>query len=261
MKKLLLLSVLLVGCILPSIAQNNYRDPSDDPEGDFSFFATLGTRPMQLSSTDIYFAYVDESPSRDFMVSDLTLRPTNTSFGLKLGFQGMLVNGVMIKVNGDFYGGQVSGASIDFGAGYTVGRNKFHFRPALMFSYGSHGLSLGTLRQNGSYIQVNATEFWTENVTVRLKANHWVVSPQIELGYEVTEKFEILVSGGYNFGTTTKPFLKFSGYDYYDEWVTEKEPITIPNATLYHDGERLNKSPVKMNGVFIHAGLGFRFPN
>ena len=258
MKKLFILIPLILPLIFSDLfAQFESTNVSDETR--FSVFATLGTRPFRLSSSDIYFSYVDESPSRDFMVADVNLKPSLYSASLKIGGQYQFQNKFFVKSLLDFHMGQTNGVSLDFGGGASLGKQRVHFRPQLMFSYGTSGIMLGDLYQNDLFIEVNGTRFYSNSVAVKLKSKHFVFSPQIELAYDATDQVEILAGVGYNLALKKgTPFLQFSGEDRENERTFETESIFVDNVSLFQEGEQLRSHLVGLNYVFFQFGVAYR---
>ena len=225
-----------------------------------SVFLNVGARPFKLASSDIYFRYVDESPSMDNMVADIDLKESLFSTSFQLGAQYEMPQGIFFKLLLDGYLGQTKGLSANLGIGYSIGKKKFHFRPQVQFSYGGHGLKLGDLFQNDVYIEVNGTQFYSESVAVKLKSRHFVFTPQVEIVFDVADNFEILAGGGYNVAISDgNPFLQFSGDDRGEESVSETESISVSNVFLRYNGEVVSSNFIELNGAAFHLGFAYKF--
>lgn len=259
MKTMCLIAMMTLAA-MSAIADPGSTYESTDKLNGLSLFLTLGTRPFQLKSSDIYFRYVDESPSMDNMVADIDLKESLFSTSIKVGAQYRIPAGIFFKVLFDGYIGQARGMSADFGVGYEAGKQKFHFRPQAMFSYGGHGVKLGELYQNDVFIEVNGTRFYSPSVDVMLKSRHFVFSPQLEFAGDVAPHFEILGGVGYNLAISKgSPYLQFKGDDIDSEAVSASESITAPNVYLAYEGDRMKSAFIGLNHVFFHIGFAYNF--
>ena len=251
--------IILIPLIYSAVSGQSISTQQNEPT--IRLFATVGTRPFKLRSSDITFAYVAESPSRDNMTADVNLREATYSASLKLGGQYELPEKrLFAKALLDIHLGQTSGASIDFGGGYILENGNIRFRPQLMLSYGTSGVKLGDLFQNDVYIEVNRTRFYSNSVAVRLRSKHFVLSPQAELAYAVDDNLEILAGIGYNVALSKgSPYLHFSGEDQDNESLSATESVFAPNVFLTYEGEQLRNHLIGLNFVFFQFGVSYRF--
>ncbi len=251
------LVLLILGIFFTSA---NGQEASMQTEG-WRIFGTIGVRPMKLSSSNIFFAYVDESPSRDNMTADIDLKETVMAASIKVGAEYEVPAHIYFKVLFDFFFNQGFGFAGDFGMGYNVRGPKFRFRPLLMFSVGNAGLKLGDLYQNDLYIEVNRTRFYSESVGVRVSNRFFALSPQLEFAVPVgVSGIEIRFGGGYQAVITEgTPSLVFTGRDIYDEAARATESITANNVYLEMDGRRIVSPILEVGGPFGQIGVAYQF--
>lgn len=249
MKQLQLLAILIMTLLLSNnlVAQ------------DMDLSLNLGMTPSTTSPGDLYFSYVDESPSQDNLQSERTIEQSKRAFtiGGTIGFK--LESNAYFRFGLEGMLGKISGFEFNFGGGYEVYNNdKFNIKPLLMFSYGSAGLKLGDIYQNDVYIEVNRTQFYSESVAVRLDRTHFIAHPEVEFGMPVSSSTEITLNVGYQIPLSIKTSkLIFSGQDENGQDVTAKESIFASNVYLSLNGHQIRSNFIGVSGLAIRAGIKF----
>lgn len=198
--------------------------------------------PLTISSSNINFVYIDESPSRDNLLAEIDLKSGTQSYGLVIGMEFSNPSGFTWSFDGTFStdgDNNLSGANLGFG--YRIRTGKLFLIPMVKGGIGNGNFKLGEIKNNDAFIQVNDTEFFSEEVVVKLRDQYAYVAPELNLFIPIKDKWGIQLSGSYKYAFNRGERLSFRGYldINNDDSAKEFEDISASNVFLSVDGQRV----------------------
>jgi len=251
--KTILLLIYFTSFIQNSVAQSSSN-----------FGINIGVSNVTSNISNIYFAFVDESPSQDrietqfgvenkynpIMVSPFysSTFDNNVEFNIKLdvGFSTDLrVFGSHLGLLKKFEVIEGSGLDIGIGADLSLSGAKVY---------------LGNIHQNDLYIRINGEDFYGSFLRTHYKERQVSINPQLRVSKVINENFSILCNAGYRV-----PFLSFNGNVIFQGTDTDIEngsyaqtvSLRNQNIALYVDGEEKNKNLFTQKGLFAEIGISF----
>lgn len=221
----------------------------------YCFYINLGYRRWNLTGDEIFFNFVDDSPSQD-RISKM-IEPN--SAGLTIDF-GLEYNFKKVDWSLGYHAflGKIRGGSFSTGLGYRlIDNEKMIVRPGFSFCFGKSNLNLGRIENNDSYIQINNQRYYGESVGVVLKRGLTTLNPHLTVDIPFQRFRSLRITGGYTLqiakGTEV---LSFSGL-VNEETVYETKPLSASNSFLI-DGESRQEFPAVFNGIYIQVGYLIR---
>lgn len=204
----------------------------------FSVVANLGVAPLTVKKTTLDFAYVDESPSQDYIVSQINLKDVNIGVVGQIGLEWESTSKWLQRTQYQFGKSTQSGlSSFLVGIGKGFGKNS-RFITSLDLTFGSSYLKLGNIYQNDVYIEVNGSKFYSNKVSIKFR-NYFVgLTPQISYSFPLSEALDLRFTGGYSYALHTKSRLVFKGKDKNGKKEKAKERLTAENVLLNIEGLR-----------------------
>ncbi len=222
----------------------------------WSVIANAGIAPLSIKQSNIDFAYVDESPSRDNLQSIITLDKKQFAGVGQIGFEWETNTHWLTHVQYQF--GIASGAGFSgllIGVGKTFGR-KSQWVTSLDLTLGSAYVKLGELVQNSVYIQVNGTRFDSKTVPIRFRNYYAAFTPQIGYNFFLNENMTLRLTGGYSYSFHTKSILKFTGRNAENKSVSDSEKLTSENVSFKLDGTRVSDARLfDVRGAYVTVGF------
>lgn len=226
-----------------------------------AFYVTGGVKPLRTNQSTLYFAYVDESPSRDNITEEFDMPSSMYSASLRLGGEYEFPTPFFVKLQLEGYLAKIYGYSIDGGIGYAIKNKKktFSVRPQLLVSSGMTILNLGNIYQNDLYIEVNGTQFYSNSVSTSLRSRYLLLTPQLEFGAKVSDNLELRFSAELPLPISKgDPYVYFSGADKTNNQVDATESITVPNMNLYLNNEPLRSQNINFTFPGFHVGIAYK---
>lgn len=225
------------------------------------FGLKLGAEQVGANYQNIYFEYIDESPSQDHIVEDfsisesyfpVTISPYFTletkavelELEFKLGLESEFRTlGTYIGITKNF--GDTEKGAFGIGTQLGLGRSK---------------VSLGDIYQNDLFIQINGNKYYEKSLAVNYYEQQLTVKPYIRYKKLLGAKFPLTILAGYQY-----PFMSlngkviFKGEDPNQEGGQFKEVVSLNrrNIALYSDGMQRKKGVFSQQGVFFNVGIGF----
>ena len=222
----------------------------------WSAMANGGIAPLSIKQTNIDFAYVDESPSRDNLQSVIQLDQKRFAGVGQIGFEWETSKHWLTHVQYQF--GIASGAGFSgfvIGAGKTFGRRS-QWVTALDLTLGSAYVKMGELVQNSVYIQVNGTRFDSKIVPVRFRNYYAAFTPQIAYNIFLNENMTLRLTGGYSYSFHTNSLLQFTGKNADGKSVKDSEKLSAPNVTFKIDNARVTDANLfDVRGAYATVGF------
>lgn len=207
------------------------------------FYIGATVEPLSISSTNIQFTYIDESPTVDPLVATVELSSGQIAYGLNIGIEYSYNSGITWNFDGTFTtnsGNNLSGANLGLGYRFNLSERLF-VTPMVKIGLGNGNFKLGDIQNISSYIQVNDTQFYSEEVKVKLRDQYGYVAPGLQLFLPIGDKWGIQASGSYKYGFNRGEKISFKGYGDTEmsESAKAKEDISADNVFFYLDGERI----------------------
>ena len=225
---------------------------------------SLGIRNLGFQEGVFYTAYVDESPSRDFLVTTTESSQKYNRFGLSTGLTfHSLKNNMTHSLFVDFALGQ----NQLFLFGYNIGWGiqvfeKASLRPSVNLALGFNRFKLGQLDNNASYIQINGNQYFNDHLDLRLVRILGYAGPQADLRYEVGRLLELVCSVAYDFGIKTDIHRIF-GIPSVSGGSDNDPPNALielddPSLVLEYNSEPFEGFDISYNSLRLSLGLSFR---
>ncbi|MEQ9301267.1 MAG: hypothetical protein RIF33_22005 [Cyclobacteriaceae bacterium] len=253
--KELCLTLLLISCLLLEEA-HAFKLPTDSTNNTevFGIYLEAGYRSNKVANGELAFGYIDESPSRDNLFTDVDLG-SNNSYDLVFGIITMS-NRTSVDFSARGTIGQLNGWAVDLGYGYNLYQKRdFFIRTMGSISYGALGVKIGSIENNDLFIQVNDKQFYNERVGVRARSNYLSFRPSLDFGFPGNRS--IIFKAGYNFVLTTGTILRFSGSDVNEGSLRALESLDADNVSFIIDGVSSSEIPVEYNGLYFGLAVVF----
>ncbi len=220
-----------------------------------------GLKFIEYRGSNIWFYYHDESPAPDDFYTDIELSG-KTIFNLGVNYNNYSKNRNMYWdafVNLFFgkYFGLDGGGSV--GYPFFITKNKsISFLPSLSGGVGYYNKSLGTLKNNTTWIQVNDIRFQNySDVDISMTGWYAFLRPNFAFAIDINSRMQIILSGSYSLIWDFKPKVSFSGPDQNGKKETATENLDENNLAFYIDDKRTNDSPFKLMGPEVRIGINF----
>ncbi len=255
MKRLLLINLFSFIAYF-SFAQSVY---GDNGEGSVFFFAGLGVRPLTHEDLDIYFRYVDESPSRDNITEEFKLKANSIVVPIRIGVGYKASNQYFGSISAEFSLARPS-TIWQVNAGRSLKYKNFTINPSLCFEYGTGGVKLGDIKNNDVYIQVNNVQFYSNTASVSVKNSFMSLRPTLGLSFPLGDEKHFYLYGDLSYNLilhTGSSYLYFDGKDKDGNGIGESETLSAPNVFLMVNSKRVENTFVKYNGIAFNIGIGF----
>ncbi len=260
MKKLFLL---LIACFVFqnfSFAQSGYSHLDKWRAVTLAF----GTRGFASDPGTIVTSFVDDSPSMDSFSSTETIDDFQSRLGVLLSFNWGRMHGISHKVLFDVGLGNSESVHFGYGIAYThpveVGDKTMLIRAGLTAMIGNQRINLGRIQNNALFIQINQTQFFENELKVKLNADTYILRPQVEVYFPITDNIRIFANAGYDIGgqTSDAPSLWFepvTGLSNDNSTTAEKELGSTASVT-YND-ESITELPYDLRGIRLNLGVAF----
>ncbi|MCO6493231.1 MAG: hypothetical protein J5I98_32725 [Phaeodactylibacter sp.] len=209
------------------------------------FYIGATVEPLAISSTDIQFTYIDESPSVDPLVADVSLNSGKIAYGLNVGMEFSYPSGITWSFDGTFTtnaGNNLSGANLGLGYRFKLS-DRFFVIPVANAGIGNGNFKLGDIQNISTYIQVNETQFYSKEVNVKLRDQYGYVAPGLNVFIPVNNKWGIQFGGSYKYAFNRGEKISFRGYSDSDESerAKDQEKLSEDNVHFYLDGQRIRR--------------------
>ncbi|WP_081652261.1 OmpA family protein [Cyclobacterium qasimii] len=229
------------------------------------FYLGIGSRSTNLEESLMWLNYVDESPSMDSFLGEKTIKEQEYGISFDFGIQTGNFNGYHYEIGGSGITGTVNFLAFHtaYGHNFSLGAsNKIIFRPVLGIEFGRAKAPLGDIINNDVYIRVNDSDFYSEDVSIKVISNQGTVKPRFDFvfPFQKAEGYSMLtITGGYSYNIySNNPMIKFSGTDENNESISAKENLDESNIDFrLNEIRSTDKLPFDLNGPFI--GLAFQF--
>lgn len=236
-----------------------------DPNEYSGYYIGIGSRSTNIESALMALNYVDESPSMDSFSGEKTIKEQDYGIAFDFGVQFGNLRGYHIELGGSGITGSVNFLAFHMAYGYNFAlgaTNKVIFRPVLGIEFGRAKAPMGDITNNDEYIRVNDTDFYSDNVGIKIISNQGTVKPRFDFAFPFNKKegHSILsVTAGYSYNIySNEPMIKFAGDNGSGESLRAKEKLDETNVDFSLNGARsTEKLPFNLNGPFV--GIGFKF--
>jgi|GEM_PF-6572730 len=235
---------------------------------EYNFNADLIFVPQKKDASELWFAYIDESPSRDNMHGLVTVKEGKRAMGIRLAIEGIWSEKFYGNLGFDIAGGKGAwNYSLCLGGGYVFQvADKFRVIPHIDFGIGAGRLSLGSLENNSVYIQVNNTTFYDQYVEVALENSFSFFQPGVIGRVQIAEDIGLDIAIDYRMAKTGKGKVSFSGNDENDEGTSAREELSVNNLYLNYYNDAANGIPppdnfkiLKFTGLTFSIGISYTF--
>ncbi|WP_304234833.1 hypothetical protein [Jiulongibacter sediminis] len=227
--------------------------------GQTYFGIKLGAEQVQVNHQNIYFEFVDESPSQDrireqFSIPSsyvpITVNPYITFIGEKIDFDIELKLGLESEFRTT---GMVLGVAKKFG-----NNSESYFSAGAQLAMGRSKVSLGQIYQNDLYIRINGNDFYERSLNVSYYEQQLRIKPFIRYTKIVADKFPLTVTAGYQY-----PFFSVNGSVIFkgedstqdDGFFEERVSLNRRNIAFVTDGVIRKKKVFNQQGVFANIGI------
>lgn len=252
---------------VPQAKPNSVAPPEApaDPNEYSGYYIGIGSRSTNIESALMALNYVDESPSMDSFSGEKTIKEQAYGISFDFGAQFGNLRGYHLELGGSGITGSVNFLAFHMAYGYNLAlgaKNKVIFRPVLGIEFGRAKAPMGDINNNDLYIRVNDTDFYSEDVGIKIISNQGTVKPRIDFAFPFNkeEGHSLLsVTAGYSYNIySNEPMIKFAGDDGSGESLRAKEKLDETNVDFRLNGTRsTEKLPFNLNGPFV--GITFKF--
>ncbi|EON76340.1 hypothetical protein ADIS_3468 [Lunatimonas lonarensis] len=236
-----------------------------NPNDYSGYYIGVGGRSTNIESVLISLNYVDESPSRDSFSGEKTLKEQEFGISFDFGLQYGNLRGYHMEFGGSGITGSVNFLAfhIGYGNNFALGATgKTIIRPVLGLEFGRAKSPMGKIVNNDTYIRVNQTDFYSDEVAIKIISNQGTIKPRVDLCFpakRVDNHSLFSLSLGYSYNIySNEPMIKFTGTNSAGESVRAKENLEDDNVDFRMDGARsTEKLPFNLNGPFV--GFSYKF--
>lgn len=229
------------------------------------YYIGVGMRSTNIETALISLNYIDDSPSRDSFSGEKELKEQDYGISFEFGTQGGDLRGGHFELGGSGITGSVNFLAFHMAYGYNFAlgqSNKSFLRPVLGVEFGRAKSRIGDITNNDLFIRVDNTDFYSDEVSIKVISNQGTIKPRIDFGipFSGTENHSILTfTAGYSYNIySNEPMIKFTGSDGNQEPTRATERIDEENVDFSLNGVRsTTKLPFNLNGPFV--GIGFKF--
>jgi len=226
----------------------------------------IGLQNESLSMVDGYVNgwIVDDSPSQDWLEVGAQLESTKRATGLHLGLQFDYPNQLSWNADISFSGNQEGRVFTgNLGAGYRLEGDRIQVIPMARVGLGNGNFKLGQLFNEASYIQIDDTQFYDDQISVRLKDLYAYVAPELNVFYALNDHMGIQLTAGYKFTGNRPSQIQFSGYTDTSRSTTATayRELSHPRNDLALDDLRLSNrvKMVALDGLYLRASFVILF--
>lgn len=235
----------------------------NNPFSNFRINGHMGMTPLKTSVGNLQISYVDESPSQDYIYSEVPIDKSKFGFNLGLSLDAQSASGFFIRLGIEGALNEIKEFEINFGLGFElISRERMKVRLLGMLSYGSAWINLGDIYQNDTYIEVNNTRFYSPSVAIDLNRRHFLGHPELEFAipFKQNTSLEFFANIGYQFALKVKTMhLSFTGTDINTENADASESIHANNLDLSLDGQSINSNIIGVTGISARFGISYTF--
>lgn len=236
-----------------------------DPNIYSGYYLGIGSRSTNLEESLMWLNYVDESPSMDSFLGEKAIKEQKYGISFDFGIQMGNLKGYHFELGGSGITGSVNFLAFHtaYGYNFSLGASKkIIFRPVLGIEFGRAKAPLGDIINNDLYIRVNDSDFYSDDVSIKIISNQGTVKPRFDFAFpfQKAEGYSMLtITAGYSYNIySNSPMIKFSGTDENNETLYAKENLDESNIDFRLNNIRsTDKLPFDLNGPFI--GLAFQF--
>lgn len=236
----------------------DYLDPGTVTLKGFQFMLSGSSffRGIAIEPTDVYFRYVDESPSEDRLTVDDFLSPKRFNFGLNGDVEVVTPNRKLILfLGGHFTFGKISTDGFSFGSGYRWTKNKFVMISGLRFKFEKGAYFLGSVNNNGEFFQVNDTKFYGDFLRISYVEKLRTISPYARIEWSWSDRINIFAYTSYNFSNVAGRRYEFKGTLESGDSEIETKPLSADRISLLLDGFPATQLPVEYGGIEFGFGI------
>ncbi|MEQ9422975.1 MAG: OmpA family protein [Cyclobacteriaceae bacterium] len=227
----------------------NSTSKKDDEFGLNGFYFTAGYGLWSLSGNNIDFAFVDDSPSMDNIVSQVELN--SGSVVLEGGLEWRLNKSVDFGLGLQGFLGKIGGLGLVPSLEYrVVDRNNFAIRPGASLFLGQATVKMGKIENNDVFIQINDQQYFGESISVKLRKGFYSFQPHITFDIN-----RIRITAGYRLElASAKDRLLFKG-DVEGSDKTEEKDLSGSGGGFLVDGVGRETLPIEFEGAFLQIGI------
>lgn len=224
----------------------------------------FGARGFASDPGTIETNFVDDSPSMDSFSSIEEIDDFQNRWGGLLSFTFGRMHGISHKVIIDYVWGNSESAHFGYGIAYThpieVGSGTMLIRAGVTGMIGNQRISLGRIQNNAAFIQINQTQFFERELRVKLNADTYILRPQAEVFFPVSDNIRIFANLGYDIGgqTSEVPTLWFEPVNTLAENSADSAEKDLgPTATVTYNDENITQLPYDVKGLRFSIGAAF----
>jgi hypothetical protein len=209
-----------------------------------------GIKLIGTQTGDITLWYIDDSPSRDHIYSNID---QIGDFAINLNLRWIndkSNNPLKFFLEGQGYIGGINGLAISGGYLYNKSQTrKVRIQPELSGTIGFCSKRAGKLENNDVYIQVNQTRFQDySDVFVSIRNIYLGIKPGLSLIFKTKNYTE--VGFGVNYQLSIKSgYVSFSGTGQDGNQVSDYENLTANNVGFYVNGNKTSSNPFNPDGL------------
>jgi hypothetical protein len=154
--------------------------------------------------------------------------------------------------------GPMGGFGLDLGIGYYIGiAGKFTIQPVFSYSWSSTRINVGPLSGDWSYLKIDDTKFYSDEVDVKLVLPERLVKGELNISYFVSDDVALKLYGGYGYKIcAVQNYIDYSGED------QDGEPLTATRKiSAGHNDQIITSDGIKLLGSFsnqtgLYCGIG-----
>jgi len=215
-----------------------------------------GVKLINSDTRTITLHYVDESPSMDNLSTNAN-QTGNLAFQLNFRFQDAKDDrNYHFFGEGQGYLGSINGLALNCGILFR-GKGKIKIQPEMSGIIGFSQKSIGEIKNNDVYIQVNNTRF-KDYTDVQVSLRNIYYGIKLGLSFSVNTGTNSEIGFGVNYQLSAKVgSIVFSGKGQDGKSTSDTEGLGEKNVGFYVDGYKTDKIPYNPDGLELKIFYSF----
>jgi len=220
-----------------------------------------GVSSLRSPATTLFFEFVDESPSQDYIQTSYTLVSDHKPIVIKPYISYIAPTGLTWDTQLEFgFAPQARTTSIHTGLLKRLGKrteDQLITKVGAFIGCGSAKLDLGQIYQNDLYIQINGHKYYENSLDVAYRERQWTFTPQIQFEKVIAKKTFLRINAGYRLPLSySVSDVVFKGEeDTNGERHQEEVSLNKRNIALTLDGHEQDRKLLNQRGFLVDIGV------
>lgn len=219
----------------------------------------VGAEQVTANHKYLYFEFVDESPSQDFIVENFTIPNAYTPITIT-PYYSIETDEIEVEIEVKLgLGGELRTLGTYLGATkYFGNQEKSSFGIGGSVGLGRSKVDLGDIFQNDTFIQINGSKYYGTSLSVGYLEQQLTLKPHVRYKYKISGKYPLLATLGYQY-----PPLSFNGKVEFrgsdtsadDTQFVETVSLKEKNIAFFTDNMQRKKKLFNQQGIFFNIGI------